>query len=361
MLSDLYIYFMEKTIPFSTKYEFFGTEKDAIKGSAPTNDTVDKLPRVWINAAKEGQVLSINGHSCTMTKEGLESSLGTWKDGFIGEDHKLLTPGFKIYEDRFESPFLSFLLDKETAKRVEEAGGGSIDGIATHIKDNKILKMAGVGYSILSRGNTPSCTHEAGCGFPIAGEAPNKEDRNLESESKIKNDGGKENMADEKHEPETMFSTKQVAEIRAAAVAEVTNHLGNEYKAGVADLKTAQTAELKKLGDVHAAELIEQRTHVMEQATMMEKLGTMYALSDEAKKGLTEAKTLEEALTFFAGLKVEKAEPVIAAKDGGQTGGGIIMGGAAQDPGPKVRKVLEVGNFNPITQKWEDRYREEVI
>ena len=365
---------MEKNVPFFTKPEFFNKESEfsVVGGNAPDISTIDQLPRVWINAAREGQVIDVNGELCSLSREAIESSLGTWKNGQIFDNHKTLRKGFQIYEDKFESPFLAFLLDENTAKSLKDSEGGSIDGIATKVEKKRILKMRGVGYSILENGIIPSCTKDAGCGTPIAGAQDvniknNESDINsntekAESELNVKNKkhGGKKNMADEKPE-EVMFSKEQVAEIRAAAVLEVREQLGNEHKVGIADLETAQATKLDELKTAHTTELEAERAVIMKQAAMTEKLATMYGLSDEAKKTLTDAKTVEDAFALFSELKVAKAEPVVAAEGGGQKGGGIVLGAAIEAKAPETIKVKEVGNYNPYTRKYEDSFRVELI
>ncbi len=364
---------MDKDISFSTNPGFFSEEPEssAVGGNAPDISTIDQLPRVWINAAREGQVIDVNGELCSLSREAIESSLGTWKNGQIFDNHKTLRKGFQIYEDKFESPFLAFLLDENTTKSLKDSEGGSIDGIATKVEKKRILKMTGVGYSILENGLTPSCTKDAGCGTPIAGAQDvniknNESDTNSnteksESELKVKNkkQGGKKNMADEKEE--VTYSKEQVAEIRAAAVLEVTEQLGNEHKVGITDLETVHAAKLKELSETHTTELETERAVIMKQAAMTEKLATMYGLSDEAKKLLSDAKSLEDVFTLFSTLKVENVEPVVAAEDGGQKGGGIVMGAAVEAKAPKVSKVEEVGNYNPYTRKYEATFREEMI
>jgi hypothetical protein len=123
---------------------------------------------VWVTAAKVGQLVRVRDEFKTLTKEAVLSSLGTWKNGSIKDDHNAIRASFNIYGDKFEEPFLYFLLDQETASDVSNSVGGSIDARATEIIDEKVTKMAGVGYSIISQGGLPLCTKEAGCGIPIA-------------------------------------------------------------------------------------------------------------------------------------------------------------------------------------------------
>jgi len=95
------------------------------------------------------------------------SSLGTWKEGVIKDDHNTIRAGFKIYADRYEEPFLSFLLDSTIVRDLNASVGGSIDAKATEIIEEKVTKMIGAGYSIISTGGTPLCTREAGCSNPL--------------------------------------------------------------------------------------------------------------------------------------------------------------------------------------------------
>lgn len=383
---------MSKEIEFSSNYEFFNTDPKVI-ADAPNMNQVDSLPRVWVNGAKEGQVINVKGKICSMTREGLESSLGSWKDGIIFDNHSKQRAGFKIYDDRFESPFLAFLLDKVTADSLEKSGGGSIDGIALKIADNKILKMRGVGYSILEKGIVPSCTKEAGCGIPLAGNGTSANTDSDENElnaildnvnipesakesitnivlelksatsgKEIKIKGGIKNMVDTKEEkPEVSYTKDQVAEIRAAAVTDTTEQLGNEHKVAMAELETVQKTAMDELKTSHIKALETQRTEVQKQSAMIESLATKYGLSDEAKKGLTDAKTIEDALTLFAGLEVKQAEPIVAAEAGKPQGGGILMGAAIEGKKPEIRKIEEIGTWDPYTKQYVPTYREEVI
>jgi hypothetical protein len=93
---------------------------------------------------------------------------------------------------------------------------------------------------------------------------------------------------------------------------------------------------------------------------MIESLSTKFALSPEAKKTLIDAKSIEDVYTLLATLKVEKAEPVVAA-EGGAKGHGITMGSEIEANAPKTRKVEEIGSYNPHTGKYVPTYREELI
>lgn len=124
--------------------------------------------RVWVTAAKVGQLLNVGGGTKVLTREAILSSLGTWKNGNILDDHHAIRADFDIIADKFEEPFLYFLLDLQTANDISSSVGGSIEGHATEIIDEKVTKMVGVGYSITSKGSVPLCTKEAGCGISLA-------------------------------------------------------------------------------------------------------------------------------------------------------------------------------------------------
>ena len=123
---------------------------------------------VWVTAAKVGQLVRVKDEFKTLTREAILASLGTWKNGSIIDDHNAVRASFNIYGDKFEEPFLCFLLDRQTASDISNSVGGSIDARATEIVNEKVTKMAGVGYSIISQGGLPLCTKEAGCGIPLA-------------------------------------------------------------------------------------------------------------------------------------------------------------------------------------------------
>jgi hypothetical protein len=122
---------------------------------------------VWVTAAKVGQLVRVGTAFKSLTREAILASLGTWKNGNILDDHNVIRTSFSIYGDKFEEPFLCFLLDQKTASDVTNSMGGSIDAQATEIVDEKVTKMAGIGYSIISQGGLPLCTKEAGCGVPL--------------------------------------------------------------------------------------------------------------------------------------------------------------------------------------------------
>ena len=410
----------------------------------------------WIPAAKIGEVVNLADSAGVITKEALEKSIGSWKGKKIFKNHETEREGEKILDDKFEDPFLYFLLEKKTVDALKAGSGGSIDATALAVEDKRILDLVGEGYSVLDANLVPACPSDMGCGIPIAGvariakidtkwdfkkadysidqlkvacawenTAKPKEDRTKEdyklpfklsngtivwrgvhaamgalngarqdvnipskdrksvynilvaayklfdkeppelkalvkAEAVNETKGGKENMADEKQD--VTFSKEQVAEIKAAAVAELTEQLGNEHKVAMSELETAQATKMDELGKEHATELETERTAIIKQAAMIESLATMYGLSNEAKKTLSDAKTLEDALTLFGTLKVEKAEPVVAAKGDGEKSGGIVMGaGKVEAAAPKTQKIEEVGNYNPYTRKFEPSFREELI
>jgi hypothetical protein len=444
---------MPDELKIKTDYEIINAE-----GTGPSDIPIPLTQ--WIPAAKEGQVISLQDGLGVITREGLESSVGTWKNGNIFDNHKTLKAGFTIHGDKFISPYLYFLLDDIIVAHLGKSAGGSIDALAMKVDGNKVIGMKGVGYSVISPGLVPSCTKEAGCGIPIAGEVKladidtkwdfknqdysleqleiasawkditkpqeerteedyklvykqpdgkivwrgvhaamsilnrdqqdvniSREDREsvydilsaayklfekeppeLKQKSKveIKNNGGsKRKMVDKIPEvkPEVTFSPTQVAEIKAAAIAEVTEQLGNAHKAGVADMEAIKAAELKTLGEAHTAELEAQREAVTKQVGMVEALATQYSLSEEAKKALSDAKTLEDALALFAGLTITKPIAGKGAAEGGKEdkGGGVIEGaGKIEAKAPETVKIEEVGNFNPYTKKYEPTYREEL-
>jgi len=444
--------FQTAIVPFSTN-----NEKVEITASYPDVEAIDKLPRHWVHAARDGQVINIEEKLCAITGEALESSVGTWKEGGIFENHETRKRGFKIYDDKYEEPFLSFLLDELTVKELDKGTGGSVDGLALKVENDQVLKIAGVGYSILNKGQMPSCTKEAGCGIPIAGAVKiadigtkwdfnradysieelaracawkdtskpveeriktdyklgfktpdgtivyrgvvaamaalngarqdvnipkgdrktvynilvaayklfNKEPPELKTaiKAEIKNKGGsEEEMAETPEVKPITYSAEQLAEIKAAAVADEAERLTALHKVEMNDLATTHTTELKTLGEEHVAELIKREAEVQKQTALIESISAKFALSPKAKEQLMKAKSVDETLTLFESLKVEKAEPLVAAESGKPESGGIIMGaGKIEGAAPKTVKVEEVGNYNPYTRKYEPSYREDVI
>lgn len=332
----------------------------------------------WINAAKVGQVVDVKSALCSITAEALEGSLGTWKGKRIFKNHETEIKGFAILDEKFENPFLSFLLHKEIVAALAKGGGGSIDGIATNITENKLCAITGVGYSVLDKDRMPACTKEAGCGVGAEGAAEKGGDNvniagdnpapnintvsGLEIDNPKKADNNKEDkkdMSDKEGKPEVVFSKEQVAEIKAAAVTDAGEQMTALHKVEIGELEKSHADELKKLGETHTTELETQRVSVQKQSALIESLGTKYALSDEAKKGLVDAKTLEDALTLFSTLKVEKAEPVVAA-EGKAKGHGITLGSEVKGKAPETTKIEQVGNWNPYTNKYEPSFREEL-
>jgi hypothetical protein len=365
---------MSEDFKIHTNYELIKAA-----GAAPQNDPA--FPHTqWIAAAKEGQVIKLEDDLGTITKEALESSLGTWKDGNIFDDHKTINAGFRIHGDKFISPYLYFLLDNVIVAHLDKSAGGSIDALATKVNGNKVTGLQGVGYSVLSPGLTPSCTKEAGCGIPIEGTSSDVNITQKEGETiinidkldpqqnikgELKDKGGrKRKMAEEKSE--VVYTAKQVSEIKAAAVADATEQLGNAHKVEVGQMETVNAAELKTLKEAHATELETQRELVTKKVGMIETLSSQYSLSDEGKKALTDAKTVEDALALFAGLKITKPIAGKGAAEGSdkkdEKGGGILEGTAkVEGAAPKTAKVEEVGNYDAITGKYIPTYREELI
>ena len=136
--------------------------------SALNHDFSIEPNNIWVTAAKVGQLVRVNNEFKILTKEAIISSLGTWKNGKIIDAHETIREGFQIYDDKFEDPFLYFLLDQKTANDVSDSMGGSIDAIPTEVIDDKVTKMKGVGYSIIPKGDIPMCTQDAGCGLLAA-------------------------------------------------------------------------------------------------------------------------------------------------------------------------------------------------
>jgi hypothetical protein len=366
---------MPEDLKIQTNYDLV-----TILGEAQTSLQVGEGLQ-WIAAAKEGQVISLKNSLGVITREALESSVGTWKNLPLFDDHKTVKPELKIYSDKFESPFLYFLLDKPAIEELKKGAGGSIDALGTKIDGDKVTGMTGVGYSILNPKLMPSCTREAGCSLPIAGtsdvnvgkkESKTNINEDVENtpqniKAELKNKGGnKKEMADKEPEKqEVIFSAAQVAEIKAAAIAEVTEQLGNAHKAGVADIEATKAAELKTLKEAHTTELETQRELVTKQVSTIESLSAQYSLSEEAKKTLTEAKTVEDALALFAGLTITKpiaGEGTAEDDDKADKGGGVVRGGAViKAEAPATVKIEEVGNYDAVTGKYIPSYREEVI
>ena len=167
---------MSTDIEIHTEFESFLHDHSAsLNISHPTellgnSDNILK-EQEWVQAAKVGQIVQIEGKPYVLTREAIISSLGTWKDGYIKDDHKVILAGFKVYDDKFEDPFLSLLLDQLTIQHLKASVGGSIDAKAMELQEEKVTKMVGAGYSILSTGLVPACPTEAGCG-DIAAAAP---------------------------------------------------------------------------------------------------------------------------------------------------------------------------------------------
>jgi hypothetical protein len=338
----------ESKTPFQL---FLGNDERNAKIEAEHPDLTNAQ---WVPAAKVGQVVDIRKELCTITAESLESSLGSWKGKSIFKNHETKIEDYIILDEKFENPFLSFLLNENTITALEAGAGGSIDAIATLVKDKKLITMSGVGYSVLDKDKTPACTKEAGCG--IVGEGAAEEGGgNVNIEGGISNpnvkvdkigDGKnpdpnkidkdqeeyKKKMADEKREKqEVSFSEDQVATMKAEAVKTVGEQLTATHKVEISDLEKAHAAETTK-----------------------------FALSPDAKKALIDAKSVEDVYTLLATLKVEKAEPVVAAEGAAATGCGIVLGSEIEGKAPETVKIEQVGDYDPYTGKYKPSYREEL-
>jgi hypothetical protein len=335
----------------------------------------DLLNAKWVPAAKVGQVVDIKKQLCSVTAESLESSLGTWKGRKIFKNHETEIQNHIILGEKFENPFLSFLLDTEIVAALAKGGGGSIDAIATLVEEGKLRTMSGVGYSILDKDKVPACTKEAGCGIAAEGAAI-KEGENVNIEGGITNpnikpvvDEGEldKKEEDEKHmadkgeeKEEVSFSEAQVATIKAEAAKELTDKMTASHTLAMNDLETAHAAEIKTLGETHVTELETQREEVQKHVEMVESLSTKFALSPEAKTALIDAKSAEDVYTLLETLKVTKAEPVVAAEGANTTGCGIVLGSEIEGKAPETINVEQVGDYDPYTGKYVPSFREEL-
>ena len=121
----------------------------------------------WFPVAKVGQRTRMSdGVVRTLTKEALESSVDTWKNGRITQDHESTKPDLHIGSARFEEPFLYMQFeDKATLDYVtcDKASGRSIEFLATDFDDNSMKAGNGIGLSVLFSPIKPACTGDMGC------------------------------------------------------------------------------------------------------------------------------------------------------------------------------------------------------
>jgi hypothetical protein len=148
--------------------------------------------------------------------------------------------------------------------------------------------------------------------------------------------------------------------MKAEAVKTVGEQLTATHKVEISDLEKAHAAELKTLGETHVTEMATQRDDVTKHVEMVESLTTKFALSPDAKKALIDAKSVEDVYTLLATLKVEKAEPVVAAEGAAATGCGIVLGSEIEGKAPETVKIEQVGDYDPYTGKYKPSYREEL-
>jgi hypothetical protein len=175
---SLDVEFSTECIPITlTKSEISGHKHNTELSATSTlnHDFSIESDRIWVTAAKVGQLARVKDKFKSVSKDAILSSLGTWRNGSIGDNHQTIRAGVHIYDEKFEDPFLCFLLDAQIANDISSSAGGSIDARATEIIDDRIIKMVGVGYSIISKDNPmPACTKDAGCALPLdaASESP---------------------------------------------------------------------------------------------------------------------------------------------------------------------------------------------
>ena len=121
----------------------------------------------WFPVAKVGQRTRMSdGIVRTLTEKALESSVDTWKNGRITQDHDSTKEEFHIGSARFESPFLYMQFgDKATLDYVtcEKASGRSIEFMATDFDDANINDGNGIGLSVLFPPKSPACSGDMGC------------------------------------------------------------------------------------------------------------------------------------------------------------------------------------------------------
>jgi hypothetical protein len=145
-------------------------------------------------------------------------------------------------------------------------------------------------------------------------------------------------MADKGEEKtEVMYSAAQIDERITAAITEANEISDNAHKVELADINTAHTDEITKVGEVHTTELEEQKTKMFELAKLIETAKTKYGLDDDKVKVLTDAKTPEAILKCFTELEVKKeAEVAASVKEDGSNDTGIVVVASAPTRDPQA-------------------------
>lgn len=128
-----------------------------------TQETFETL----IPVAKAGQTKRFrDGSKITLTEEALKKAGASLTGGRITINHKVLLPGLKMPQTKYNSPYLLMSADDENILnlfRNSDASGWSIETDNIIIANNKIVDFDGGGISVLYSPHVPTCTPEMGC------------------------------------------------------------------------------------------------------------------------------------------------------------------------------------------------------
>lgn len=131
------------------------------------NEKKQETFETLIPVAKAGQTKRFrDGSKITLTEEALKKAGASLTGGRITINHKVLLPGLRMPQTKYESPYLLMSADDENILnlfRNSDASGWSIEMDNVKIVNDKIVDFDGGGISVLYSPHTPTCTSEMGC------------------------------------------------------------------------------------------------------------------------------------------------------------------------------------------------------
>lgn len=166
-------------------------KKEGDKWVLAKNESKQETFETLIPIAKAGQTKRFrDGSKITLTEKALKKAGASLTGGRITINHKVVLPGLKMPQTKYEHPYLLMSADDENILnlfRNSDASGWSIETDNIIIANDEILDFDGGGIAVLYAPHTPTCTPEMGCHetFETFIQDIYFEDQNMNSESLI--------------------------------------------------------------------------------------------------------------------------------------------------------------------------------